>query len=140
MRDFQERDTRPDPKDELRNRLKAEDDRYKDANCILKAAGLQDEYWPKSMEEWKKLEKKREWLKVPLSKARVAELEKALAAISETTRKQSEQQQEDHDNFYAFKFALDNGLTVLGLQPLDYYESLGKLTQRMKDYQNGRNK
>lgn len=45
MRDFQERDTRPDPKDELRDRLKAEDDRYKESNCILKAAGLQDEYF-----------------------------------------------------------------------------------------------
>lgn len=59
MRDFQERDTRPDPKDELRDRLKAEDDRYKESNSILRLAGLQDEYWPKSMSAWAKLESER---------------------------------------------------------------------------------
>lgn len=46
----------------------------------------------------------------------------------------------EEDEFRAFKFLTDNGLTITGKQPLDYYESLGKLTQKMKDYKNGESK
>ena len=125
MRDFQERDTRPDPKDELRDRLKAEDDSYKDAHCILKAAGLQDEYWP---EDWAKLEKERKskgLSKIPFTEtiAKLVEIQKAC---------------QEEDEFRAFKFLTDNGLTITGLQPLDFYAKHGKLTQRMKDYKNER--
>lgn len=127
MRDFQERDTRPDPKDDLRDRLKAEDERYKDSHCILKAAGLQDEYWP---QDWAKLDKERK--SKGLSKLPFSETVAKLIEIQSGCR--------EEDEFRAFKFLTDNGLTILNKEPLDYYQSLGKLTQKMKDYKNGESK
>lgn len=59
MRDFQERDERPDPKDEQRQQDDQAEARWREEHSILRLAGLKDEYWPKSMSAWAKLESER---------------------------------------------------------------------------------
>lgn len=45
----------------------------------------------------------------------------------------------EEDEFRSFKFLVENSCTINSLLPIDFFTKENKLTQKMKDYINGRN-